>query len=252
MMVREDGSEYHSHWHDQTTGDFAAAAQVSAGYFGTLEIPLRDGRLFADDGETELVAVISESAARKIWPQENPINKRFRHDSEQRWTRVIGIVADSRVEQLGRDPQPLIYVPYFQFGGPQMNLLVRTKVAPAVLARSIRDQVQKIDRAAPAPQVRTMASVVSQAVAPRRFQALLLASFAFVAVALVSIGAFGVVSYVILQRRTEIGIRLDIRREPYGSVQLYAVPLYVARSGRPGGWDPCRVGGHTIADQPPL
>ena len=210
MIVREDGSEYRSLWHDQAIGSFVAAVQVSAGYFATMGIPLRDGRLFADDGEKELVAVISESAARTIWPRDNPINRRFRHDSEQRWTRVIGVVADTRVEELGRDPQPLVYVPYFQFGGPQMNLLVRTDVAPTVLAPSIRDRVQKIDGAVPVSDIRTIADVVSQAVAPRRFQAVLLASFAVVALALASIGIFGVVSYMVQQRRTEIGIRLAL------------------------------------------
>ena len=118
MIVREGGSEYRSLWDDQSKGNFAAAIEVSSGYFPTLGIPLRGGRVFADEGEQELVAVVSESAAKRIWRDENPIGKRFRHDSEQRWTRVIGVVADSRTETLGRDPQPTIYIPYFQFGGP--------------------------------------------------------------------------------------------------------------------------------------
>ncbi len=214
MIVREDGPAYRSLWKDQSTGDFAAAIQVSSGYFQTLGIALRDGRLFADDGEKELVAVVSESAARKIWPGESPIGKRFRHDSEQRWTRVIGIVADARTETLGRDPQAAIYVSYFQFGGPQLNLLLRTELDAALLTRSIREEIWKVDRAVPVPEIHTMSGIVSQAVAPRRFQAVLVSSFGVLALVLASMGIFGVVSYVVLQRRAEIGLRVALGANP--------------------------------------
>jgi putative ABC transport system permease protein len=214
MIVREDGSEYRSLWHDQSKGNFATAIAVSSGYFSTLGIPLRSGRVFADEGEKELVAVVSESAATKIWPDENPIGRRFRHDSEQRWTHVIGIVGDMRTERLGRDPQATIYIPYFQFGGPQLNLLVHTTLDTVSLAGSLRKEIGKIDRTIPVPSIQAMDAVVWEAVAARRFQALLVGSFAVVSLILASMGIFGVVSYVVLQRRTEIGVRVALGGNP--------------------------------------
>ncbi len=158
--------------------------------------------------------MVSESAAKRIWPDQNPIGRRFRHDSEQRWTRVIGIVADTRTETLGRDPQATIYIPYFQFGGPQLNLLMYTTLDAVSLSGSLRNEIGKIDRAVPVSSIHAMDAVVWEAVAARRFQGLLVGSFAVLSLVLASMGIFGVVSYVVLQRRTEIGVRIALGGNP--------------------------------------
>jgi putative ABC transport system permease protein len=207
---------------------FALSIRVSGGYFQTMGIPLRSGRFFNDDGEKELVALVSESAAQRIWPGENAIGKRFRNGTDQRFMRVVGVVADTRTETLGRNQQPAIYRPYFQFGGRDIKLLVRTAAEPAAIARAIRHRIWSVDRAVPVPELRTIAGVVSDAVAPRRFQTVLVTAFALLALVLAMIGIYGVVSYVVLQRRAEIGVRMAL-----GASQWEICSMMLKRGMRP-------------------
>jgi putative ABC transport system permease protein len=196
---------------------------VSAEYFAAMRIPLREGRLFRDAGETEPVAVVSESAARNIWPGQDPIGQRLNKSNEPRsdYSRVIGVVGDVLSHALDQAPTPTVYRPYTQRGGRPFvfSIVVQAAIGSQDLAAPFRAAVSRFDPGVPVPDLRPMPGEIGRSVQTRLFQASLLSAFAFIAVLLATVGIYGVVSYSILQRRKEIGVRValgadgqDIRR----------------------------------------
>jgi putative ABC transport system permease protein len=197
---------------------------ISSGYFAAMGIPMLAGRTF-EEKEKEPVAVVSETAARRLWPGENPIGKRFRHSFDPKsWFQVIGVVKDVREFTLDYPFLPMVYLPYWHPGlrsHPEAQTLVaRTALGPAAIAAAIRDRVRKVDRDVAVPEVRTMTHLLSNSLAQRRFQAGLLAAFAGLALLLASIGIYGVVSYTAAQRRPEIGIRVTLGADPRNVLSL--------------------------------
>jgi predicted permease len=185
---------------------------VNPEYFQTLNIPLLRGGIFTEtDGERKL-ALVSALTAERLWPGQDPLGKRFRiGDPNGPFVEVSGVVGDVRGVALDKQPSMTVYVPYWQrrtWGGPA--LVVKTSVDPLSLSSSIRSAVRRIDSELPVPGFQTMDQVVDESVAQRRFQMNLIVIFALTALVLASLGIYGVVSYSVVLRTNEMGIRMAV------------------------------------------
>jgi predicted permease len=199
-------------------GEYVKYRPVTPGYFDTLAIPLRDGRLFAetDREDAPAVAIVNEAAARAYWPGGNAIGQRLQIDGPP-WRTIIGVVGDVRHEGLAIEWKPELYLPFAQLPYPNrvMTLVVRTLGEPLGLAPAVRNVVSTTDPDLPLYRVETLEQIVDASVGEPRFRAMLLSALAVVALILASIGLYGVMSHLVGQRTREFGIRAAVgaRRE---------------------------------------
>ena len=204
---------------------------ITPDYFQVLQTPLREGRFFtpSDTADSPSVVIVNEALAQRYWPADNALGKRIALNNPAgppRWRMIVGIVGDIRHRGLDEPARPEFYLPHAQEPYPLMVLAVRSARISSDLVSAIREKIHSLNPSLPLAKVRTLKRIVADSTAPRRLIVVLVGTFASVAVLLTSVGFYGVMSYLVLERKQEIAVRMALGAQPRSIFWLLAAPSF--------------------------
>lgn len=201
---------------------------ISPEYFRTMGIPLLQGRTFQplDMAEHPLVAIVNETAARRFWPGERPLQQRLKLGPFDETLTVVGVVGDVHHRPLSNEVQPTVYLP--SLWSSSMSFVTRTANEPLGYVNALRAAIQEVDPEQPVEAVLSMEQIVADAAARPRFNAQMLSVLGLVALFLATVGIYGVMHYSVTQRIREVGVRMALgadRREVQNLILRHAAVL---------------------------
>ncbi|MGH7464409.1 MAG: FtsX-like permease family protein, partial [Longimicrobiales bacterium] len=191
----------------------------------TVGVQIREGRGFSgnDAAGATPVAIINEVMARRFWPGQSPVGRRFRPggpESRAAWIEIVGVVGDMRRQGLESEPIAQVFRPFAQEPSRNMNLLVRSDLPVSTLTSTIRARIAAIDRTVPLYHITTVDQALDGYLLQRRFQTYLLGLFSAIAVTLAAVGIYGLIQYSVTRRTHELGVRMALGASSNGLVLM--------------------------------